>query len=92
LESRVSLAGGENRAVSLLTKRARLDCEIQSGRNRFHYFDGELCAVRPDGMTSFSGLQAHTETAADLVYFAFDLLHLDGENLGGLPLLNRKLC
>src|SRR5436305_2620891 len=45
------------------------------------YLDGELCAVRPDGVTSFAALQAHGHTPADLVYFAFDLLHLDGEDL-----------
>jgi DNA ligase D-like protein (predicted ligase) len=54
------------------------------------YLDGELCAVRPDGTTSFSALQAHADVQADLVYFAFDLLHLDGEDLAGLPLLKRK--
>jgi bifunctional non-homologous end joining protein LigD len=47
------------------------------------YLDGELCAVRPDGTTSFSLMQAATdgESAAGLVYFAFDLLHIDGEDL-----------
>src|SRR5262249_24121661 len=28
--------------------------------------------------------------AAGLVYFIFDLLHLDGENIGALPLIDRK--
>lgn len=56
------------------------------------YLDGELCAVRPDGITSFSRLQAamdegHTD---DLVFFAFDLLYLNGENTASLPLLERK--
>jgi DNA ligase D-like protein (predicted ligase) len=56
------------------------------------YLDGELCAVRPDGTTSFSLMQAATdgERAAGLVYFAFDLLHLDGEDLLLKPLLERK--
>jgi bifunctional non-homologous end joining protein LigD len=54
------------------------------------YLDGELCAVQPDGTTSFSALQAHGGLSADLVYFAFDLLHLDGEDLMRLPLLERK--
>jgi ATP-dependent DNA ligase len=54
------------------------------------YLDGELCAVRPDGTTSFSALQGHGDTPALLVYFAFDLLHLDGEDLTRLPLLDRK--
>ena len=54
------------------------------------YLDGELCAVQPDGATSFAGLQGHRVTPATLVYFAFDLLHLDGEDLTKLPLLDRK--
>jgi DNA ligase D-like protein (predicted ligase) len=56
------------------------------------YLDGELCAVRPDGTTSFSLMQAATdgESAAGLIYFAFDLLHLDGEDLLLKPLLERK--
>jgi DNA ligase D-like protein (predicted ligase) len=54
------------------------------------YIDGELCAVRPEGTTTFAGLQGHWATPATLVYFAFDLLHLDGEDLARLPLLERK--
>ena len=54
------------------------------------YLDGELCAVQEDGTTSFAVLQGHGETPANLVYFAFDLLHLDGDDLSRLPLLDRK--
>jgi ATP-dependent DNA ligase len=56
------------------------------------YLDGELCAVRPDGTTSFSMIQAasDSENADALVLFSFDLLFLDGEDLTGLPLLERK--
>jgi DNA ligase D-like protein (predicted ligase) len=56
------------------------------------YLDGELCAVRPDGTTSFAELQAATDEhrTTHLVYFAFDLLFLDGEDLTNLPLLERK--
>src|ERR1700730_11557828 len=56
------------------------------------YLDGELCAVRPDGTTSFSEIQAATDErrTTNLVYFVFDLLFLDGKNLTGLPLLERK--
>ena len=45
------------------------------------YLDSELCAVRPDGTTSFAALQGHGDAPAELVYFAFDLLHVDGEDL-----------
>jgi DNA ligase D-like protein (predicted ligase) len=56
------------------------------------YVDGELCAVRSDGTTSFSEMQAATDEGRtiNLLYFAFDLLFLDGEKLAGLPLLERK--
>ena len=54
------------------------------------YLDGELCAVQPDGVTSFAALQGHGHVSADLVYFAFDLLHLDGEDLTGRSLLERS--
>jgi DNA ligase D-like protein (predicted ligase) len=54
------------------------------------YLDGELCAALPDGTTSFSALQGHGDTPGELVYFAFDLLHLDGEDLMRLALLERK--
>jgi bifunctional non-homologous end joining protein LigD len=56
------------------------------------YLDGELCAVRADGTTSFSFMQAATDgqSAAGLVYFVFDALHLDGEDLLLRPLLERK--
>src|SRR5437764_2937782 len=56
------------------------------------YLDGELCGVFPDGITSFSMIQAASDAgnAAGLVYFIFDLLHLDGEDVGALPLIERK--
>ena len=51
------------------------------------YLDGELCGVRPDGVTSFELMQQGGEA---LTYFAFDLLELDGEDIARLPLLERK--
>jgi bifunctional non-homologous end joining protein LigD len=56
------------------------------------YFDGELCGMRRDGTTSFSIIQNASETgnAAGLVFFLFDLLHLDGEAIGPAPLRARK--
>ena len=45
------------------------------------YLDGELCGIRPDGTTSFSLIQNASDTGNGdaLVFFLFDLLHLDGE-------------
>ena len=55
------------------------------------YLDGELCGVLPDGRTAFSLIQNALEHGdASLVYFVFDLLFLDGEDLTGLPLVDRK--
>ena len=56
------------------------------------YFDGELCGVRPDGKTSFSLIQAASDTgnADALVFFMFDLLYLDGDVISSAPLLERK--
>src|SRR5580692_12413555 len=56
------------------------------------YLDGELCGVRADGITSFSMIQLASDSgnAAALVFFLFDLLYLDGEDLGPRPLIERK--
>ena len=56
------------------------------------YLDGELCGVRPDGTTSFSLIQTASDAgnAKSLVFFLFDLLHLDGEAIGTKPLEVRK--
>jgi bifunctional non-homologous end joining protein LigD len=51
--------------------------------------DGEVAALLPDGRTSFQALQ-NARDSADLVYFVFDLLALDGEDLTPLPLEQRK--
>ena len=57
------------------------------------YLDGELCGVRPDGVTSFSMIQSATDsgTTAGLVFFAFDLLYLNGTPIAPLPLITRKV-
>jgi bifunctional non-homologous end joining protein LigD len=55
------------------------------------YLDGELCGVLADGRTSFNLIQNATDTGeGSLVFFLFDLLFLDGENLTGLPVVERK--
>ena len=56
------------------------------------YIDGELSAVNENGITSFGLLQAATDnrTTGSLVFFAFDLLYLDGDNLMPAPLADRK--
>jgi bifunctional non-homologous end joining protein LigD len=56
------------------------------------YLDGELCGVGSDGMPSFALTQQASDGAKNipLVYYGFDLLHLNGKDIGRLPLLERK--
>jgi bifunctional non-homologous end joining protein LigD len=53
--------------------------------------DGEVAVPAADGRTSFQALQnALGAGAGTALYFVFDLLWLDGEDLTGLPLEDRK--
>jgi bifunctional non-homologous end joining protein LigD len=61
---------------------AKLPCERA-------LIDGEVAAVLPDGRTSFQALQ-NAGNGANLAYFAFDLLAIDGEDLTKRPLIERK--
>jgi bifunctional non-homologous end joining protein LigD len=51
--------------------------------------DGEIAALK-DGHTDFSSMQGAFASNGQLVYYLFDLLELDGENTGKLPLVERK--
>lgn len=54
-------------------------------------FDGEVVALDEKGRSYFQLLQNYQRTGeGNIVYFVFDLLFLDGEDLRGLPLLTRK--
>ncbi|HEY3636600.1 MAG TPA: DNA ligase D, partial [Rhizomicrobium sp.] len=54
--------------------------------------DGEVVALDNHGAPDFSALQAALSEGRDglLIYFVFDLLFLDGEDLRALPLEQRK--
>ena len=56
------------------------------------YLDGELCGIGDDGLPSFSQTQAASDGSRGvrLVYYVFDLLHLDGRDTASLPLIERK--
>jgi DNA ligase D-like protein (predicted ligase) len=56
------------------------------------YIDGEVCALRPDGTSSFAELQAATDSrrSEHLTYLAFDLLFLNGKDLRARTLRERK--
>lgn len=54
--------------------------------------DGELVVLRDDGISDFQLLQNSLEAGKDgsCMYFAFDVLFLDGFDLRQLPLVERK--
>src|SRR5712664_2053955 len=52
--------------------------------------DGEIVALDADGRPSFQALQHRRTSALALVYYAFDLLELNGESLLGKPLEERR--
>ena len=54
--------------------------------------DGEIAAIDHNGLPDFSALQAAIADGKTdkLVYYAFDLLFADGEDLRALPLRERK--
>ena len=54
--------------------------------------DGEIVALDRNGVPSFSALQAAIadNKTGDLIFFAFDLLFANGEDLRALPLRERK--
>jgi len=53
--------------------------------------DGEIVVVDERGQPDFEQLQHYRKTASGiLIYYVFDLLHFQGHDLTGLPLLKRK--
>jgi bifunctional non-homologous end joining protein LigD len=74
------------------TKYPSLLTALKAVRAKSAYFDSELCGVGEDGLPSFAETQAATDGArgARLVFYAFDLLHIDGRDTTRLPLLERK--
>lgn len=52
--------------------------------------DGELVALDKNGKPSFTLMQHAAEHPSALVYYAFDLLALDGEDTRSKPLIERK--
>lgn len=55
------------------------------------HVDGEAAVADPDGRTDFGALQDALSTGkGDIGYYVFDLLSVDGEDLTGRPLVERK--
>ena len=63
-----------------------------SGARSF-VLDGEMVVLDEHGRSDFQALQNHLKMRnnSPLVYMVFDLLALDGENLRGLTLVERKM-
>jgi bifunctional non-homologous end joining protein LigD len=92
----VAIGGGEARAYT----RSGLDWsdrfagileEAAALKVRSALLDGEAVVLDEQGRSSFQSLQNALKGApAAIDYIAFDLLELDGEDLTGLPLIERK--
>ena len=54
------------------------------------WLDGEVVALDEQGNVSFQLLQNMAQHRDRLAYYAFDLPYLDGHDLRGMPLLQRK--
>jgi bifunctional non-homologous end joining protein LigD len=64
--------------------------ELGALRAKSFILDGELVAIDEQGRHSFSLLQNAKSKTARVHFYAFDLLHLDGDNLMQLPLSRRR--
>jgi bifunctional non-homologous end joining protein LigD len=51
--------------------------------------DGEVCALDESGRSSFSAMQ-QGKAGTPIVYYAFDLLEIEGESVIDLPLVERR--
>jgi bifunctional non-homologous end joining protein LigD len=54
--------------------------------------DGEIASIDESGVSNFSALQDDLKNGRQdrMVYYVFDLLHLDGQDLTTAPLIERK--
>ena len=52
--------------------------------------DGELVALDAEGRSSFTALQSFRSQAENIVYYAFDVICVEGRDVRGLPLAKRR--
>jgi len=73
-------------------KFARIASAVSRIKEDSFILDGEAVAVNEQGRPSFQMLQNRSSLPPgwSLVYYAFDLLHLDGRDLKGRPLKERR--
>lgn len=92
----LAISGGEGRAytrsgLDWSDRFAGLIAEAAALKATSALIDGEAVVLLPDGRTSFQALQAALKGDPGRIdYFAFDLLELNGEDLTGRPLIERK--
>jgi bifunctional non-homologous end joining protein LigD len=95
------LARLEDGSVSLLTRNGKdwtahfrsIARELESWPLEAAILDGEVVVLDDRGVSSFQMLQnalSNGSGRAKLHYFVFDLLHVDGFDLRGAPLVERK--
>ena len=73
-----------DRYPGIVASAARLGC-------RSAILDGEVIVQNTRGASDFEGLQhALKHRPHSLIFYAFDLLHLDGNDLRALPLVDRR--
>lgn len=65
---------------------------VDLAAGRAMVLDGEMVVTDPSGKTDFQALQNYMKNpkSQNLTYIVFDLLALDGKDLRGYPLINRK--
>jgi bifunctional non-homologous end joining protein LigD len=94
------LARIEHGKVTLLTRNGKdwtarmptLRRALETLKTHTAFLDGELVVLDVKGVSHFQTLQNSLKDGSDasLVYYAFDLLHLDGDDVAKKPLLERK--
>jgi len=74
------------------TKLPQLADELSRLHCRSAWVDGEAVVLGADGLPSFNALQNAFDhrRSGEIVYFAFDLPYLDGHDLRGCPLEDRR--
>jgi bifunctional non-homologous end joining protein LigD len=77
------------RQKSLTEKFPSLQKIAKSVKATVAVLDGEIVALDKNGTVRFEGLRSKS-SEYQVVYFAFDLLTLDGADLTNAPLINRK--
>jgi len=96
-----ALAVKDGAGVSLLSRNAKSLTDryapvaeaLQALRPRQAVLDGEIVAVDTEGRSSFQLLQTYQSPGGPkppLLYYAFDLINLEGKSLIALPLIERK--